>query len=81
MPLSERDPAWVIGSIVDVLEERLKGMRHELSPLKKREREQSEKLQAASLSKIAHHNNAVARCLENWTWEIHASTPDEPLSV
>ena len=81
MPLSGKDPAWVIGSIVNVLEERLKGMRHELSLLKKREREQSEKLQAASLSKIADRNSAVAQLLKAWTGEIHhASTPDEPLS-
>ena len=63
-----------------VLEEHLKGMRHELSLLKKQEQEQSEKLQAASLSKIADYNSAVALLLKVWTWEIH-STPDKPLSV
>ena len=68
--------------MLDALEEQLQGMQHELSLLKKQEQEQSEKLQAASLSKIADYNSAVALLLEAWTWEIHhASTPDKPLSV
>ena len=70
-----------LSSMLDVLEEHLKGMQHELSLLKKQEQEQSEKLESASLSKIADHNNAVALLLEDWTWEIHASTPDQLLSV
>ena len=80
--MRNRPLAGVIGSIVDVLEEHLKGMQHELSLLKKQEQEQSEKLQAASLSKIVDYNSAVALLLEAWTWEIHhASTPDKLLSV
>ena len=67
--------------MLDALEEQLQGMQHELSLLKKQEQEQSEKLQAASLSKIADYNNAVALLLEDWTWKIHASTPDQLLNV
>ena len=64
---------------LDVLEGHLKGMQHELSLLKKQEQEQSEKLQAARLSKIAEHNIAVALLLEKWTWQIHAFTPADKL--
>ena len=67
---------------LDVLEGHLKGMQHELSLLKKQEQEQeqSKELQAASTSKIAEYNRAVALLLEAWNWEIH-STPGKPLSV
>ena len=68
-----------LSSMLDVLEEHLKGMQHELSLLKKQEQEQSEKLQAARLSKIAEHNIAVAVLLEEWTWQIHAFTPADKL--
>ena len=71
--------------LMNALEEQLQGMQHEFSLLKKQQ-EQSVKLDAASLWKIAEHNNRVAQCLQAyWTWESHASIdllhPNEPLSV
>ena len=67
--------------MLDKLGEHLQGMQHALSLLKKEEEEESEKLQAARLSKIDEHNSYVALLLEQWTWQTHALTPvDTPLS-
>ena len=60
-------------AMLDDLAEQLRGMQHVLSLLKKEEEEESEKLQAARLSKIAEHNSKVAQLLDQWTWRTHAS--------
>lgn len=66
-------------AMLDDLEEQLQGMQHALSLLKKEEEEESEKLQAARLSKIAEHNRKVALLLDQWTWRTHAFTPSDTL--